>query len=713
MAAKKKENISIKNDITQRMIFVFLLVFFFALVVVFQILFLQNWNTEKWEKKEITFQHQTLSPMRGDICARDGRILATSMPSYSVHLDFTVPSLTDTLFNSNIDSLAECLANLFKDKNKKAYLQELKKVRRKKHRYYLFKSNLSFNQLKQMKKFPIFNRGRYRGGLIDEQKTVRVYPHKNLALRTIGYVNKGDDLVGIEGAFNDILSGKKGLKLMQKLSSGDWRPVAYENDIEPEDGRDVITTIDVNMQDIVEKSLLNQLKQNDAQQGTAILMEVKTGKIRAIANLSKKDDHYIEKYNYAIGFGSEPGSTFKLASMIVALEKGDVDIYDKVHTGNGVLKFKDFSIKDTKRGGHGTISVKRVFEVSSNVGVAKIIMKSFGNDPEEFVDRLFSMNLNKKTGIAIRGEPKPFIQYPGDEHWSGVSLAQVSIGYEVKITPLQTLTLYNAVANNGVMLKPQILEGIREHGEIKHKTKPIVTNPAICSDETLEKIKLLLKGVVENGTAHNLKNPNYQIAGKTGTAQLASGSGGYRDEEKGVRYQASFAGYFPADKPKYSCIVVIYTPTNQSYYGNVVAGPVFKDIADQLYALDFELQTDKIFELEKFKDNPEAPYSKSGYKNHLNKILEYVSVPVEYKNEIKSSWVFTKALDKSIQFTPQLIKKGVVPNVVGMGARDAVYLLENAGLKVKVIGRGMVRKQSIPSGEMIKKGSVITLELNS
>ena len=714
MRVKKKEAGNIRSDIVTRLTFVYIATVIFGIIILIQVFYLQNISDDKWRAKAITLSQKVIYPLRGDICDTHGRILSTSMPSYSVHADFTVPALHDTTFNKNVDSLAFCLANLFKDKTAAEYAKMLKTARKEKKSYILIKNKITHNQLKQLKKFPIFKRGRNKGGLIYEQQNTRETPHLALARRTIGFINKNDDYVGLEGAFNDLLSGKEGMKLMQKLSSGDWRPIDTDNEIEPEDGKDIITTLDVNIQDIVEKSLYAHLTSHNAKHGTVILMEVKTGKIRAMANLNFQESTqtYAEDYNFAVGYNSEPGSTFKLASLIVALDKGNIDIYDTIDTGNGIITIGDFKIKDTKEGGHGKITVKQAFELSSNVGIAKIVYHTFKNRTEEFVDRLYAMNLNKKTGIELKGEPRPNIKYPDDPLWSGVSLAQMAIGYEIELTPLQILTLYNAVANNGIMVKPQILEAIRHHGRIVQTMDVEVINSSICSKETLEKIKLLLLGVVENGTAKNIKSENYKIAGKTGTAQIARGDAGYQTREEGPSYQASFAGYFPADNPKYSCIVVINTPTNQSYYGNMVAGPVFKDIADKLFASDYEMQSQKEFELANFKDINEIPFSKSGNKKMLDKVFHFLNIPVEFDKNINTSWINTSTQQTSVKYTPISIKKGVVPNVKGMCATDALYLLENAGLIVNLVGRGTVKNQSIEPGQIIKSGTKIIIELS-
>lgn len=707
---------NIKKDIVTKLFLIYGVVGLALIAVIAKIIYIQGQDPSEWEDRLMTIKDRAIAPMRGDICATDGRILATSMPSYSVHWDLTVPGLKDTLFNNNVDSLAACVSRLFGDKTKAEYAKEFRTARAQGKAYYSLRNKVTFTQVSALRKFPIFNKGRYKSGLITEQNYTRELPHKSLAARTIGYCNEAADkktIVGMEGAFDDILTGRAGMKLMERLSTGDWHPVnPYddENEVEPEDGRDIISTINVNIQDIAEKSLIRQLAKHNAKHGTVIVMEVRTGKIRAIANIDQNSDgKFSESYNYAIGNALEPGSTFKLASLITVLEKTNAEITDSIFVGDGTFDFKDFTIKDDHKS-VGYITIKEAFEKSSNVGISKLVYSTFEKNPAEFVDRLYQMHIDKLTDIEIQGEALPYVKYPGDKFWSGVSLAQMSIGYELKLTPLQTLTFYNAVANNGVMMKPHLLEAIRSHGVIEKIKEPEVLNSAICSQETLEKVHILLKAVVENGTAKNIKSNNYQIAGKTGTAQIAKGKSGYKDDN-GVSYQASFCGYFPADKPKYSCIVVINSPTKESYYGSSVACPVFKDIADKLYSQDYDLQSNKEFDLSKYKDKNQIPYSKSGDRAVLDRLFSMFNIQVENAQNAQTQFVYTTTGLQSVKLEPFGSRKSVMPDVRGMGLRDAMFLLKRESLDVTVVGRGTVKKQSLTPGTSIKSGTKVIIEL--
>jgi cell division protein FtsI (penicillin-binding protein 3) len=422
-----------------------------------------------------------------------------------------------------------------------------------------------------------------------------------------------------------------------------------------------------------------------AQYGTAVLMEVQTGDIKAMVNLSRDDQgYYHEVQNYAIGESTEPGSTFKLPVMIAALEDGVVDLEDTIDTGDGAYQYYDKIIRDDhhEHGGYGKITVKQVFEYSSNVGMAKIITGAYKKKPGDLIDRLYAMRLNEKLGIEIKGEGKPVIRYPGDKHWSGITLAMMAHGYEVSITPLQTLTFYNAIANNGKMVKPRFVKEIRYHGKLIRKINPEVLQSAVCSRSTLRKVKRMLEGVVESGTARNLNNPLIRIAGKTGTNQIYNKKYGYKTNSE-VSYQASFVGYFPADDPQYSCIVVVNSPSKNVYYGNMVAGPVFLEIARKVFATSMDLHP----VVSGNKDiPPDLPYSKTGNRNELRQVLKSLDVPVE-NSHIRSEWVSTEKKEDAVGFSNRSIITGLVPNVVSMGAKDAIYLLENAGMRVRLWAR--------------------------
>jgi cell division protein FtsI (penicillin-binding protein 3) len=705
---------SVKKEILRRVGVVYVIFLLLGLLIIGRVLYLQLFEREKWLDQANSFSLKTMSIQadRGSIYASDGRLLASSVPYYEVHFDAACENLSDRVFYKGVDSLALCLSKLFGDKSKAAYKAGLVEARQKGKRYFLVKSGVNYIQLKKLKSFPIFRLGQYKGGLVYMQENKRIKPHQNLAARLIGYTSKdvNGNVVGIEGAYNDYLSGVEGVRLMQRLTGNVWMPMNDRNEIEPRDGQDIVTTLDVNLQDVAHKALLRQLISQDAHHGTAVVMEVRTGDIKAMVNLGKDElGFYREVQNYAIAESTEPGSTFKLPVLIAALEDGVVDLGDTIDTGNGSFKYYDKVIRDEKHEKEhaAKITVEQVFENSSNVGMAKIITSAYKSRPGDFIDRLYAMRLNEKLGIDIKGEGKPEIRYPGDKYWSGISLAMMAHGYEVRITPLQTLTFYNAIANNGKMVKPRFVKEIRYHGKLVKRFSTEVLQSSVCSRSTLRKVKRILEGVVESGTAKNLNNAQIKIAGKTGTNQIYNKKYGYKSNSE-VSYQASFVGYFPAEDPQYSCIVVVNSPSKLVYYGNQVAGPVFLEIARKVYATAIDMHP----MVTASKDvPPDLPYTKTGSRDELKHVLKQLNVPVAHKN-IKSEWVNTEKTEKAVGLTGRSVVKGLVPNVVSMGAKDAIYLLENEGLRVRIVGRGSVRNQSIPPGTRARKGDQITLEMS-
>jgi cell division protein FtsI (penicillin-binding protein 3) len=701
---------NIKDGIEKRFGVVYLFTALFAVGVLGRIAWLDIFQHDKWISRINESQKEiAIEPNRGDICAADGQsLLATSVPYYEVRLD--TKAVNSDVFAKNVDSLALRLSRLFRDRSELEYKNALVAARNRGDRYYLIRKRVNFVQLKELKTFPLFRLGQFKGGVIYKKENMRVRPFQSLAARTIGYEGLGGVKVGIEGAYDKELSGEKGYFIGQRIPGGYYVPINDDEQVDPKDGYDVITTIDINIQDVAHSALENQLKKHGAKYGTAILMEVATGDIKAIVNLTKDDvsGKYMESYNYAVGTRTEPGSTMKLPSLMAGLEDGYFDLDDSVDTGNGKWKVYDLTISDTKKEGHGKISVKHVFEVSSNIGVAKLITESYGKDPMKFVNRLRNMSLTAPLELDIQGGRDGYVKDPTDKLWSGVSLAQMAYGYETEFTPLNILTFYNAVANNGKMMRPRFVKKIVNHGQTVRTIPTEVINPSICSRETIRKAQEMLCGVVENGTAKNMRNSNYKIAGKTGTAQLNQ-NGTYRYQGR-VAYQASFCGYFPADDPKYSCIVVVNAPTSGVYTGNWAAGPVFKEIADKVYSTQLNLHKDKqMIPLAEAKDR--VPVSKSGYYIETKYVIDKLDVPFEFAGS-KSEWVSTNKTDSTIKISSRTITQNTVPYVIGMGAKDAIFILENAGMSVSIVGRGMVTQQSLRAGDVFRKGDKIILTLS-
>lgn len=684
-----------------------------GLLVIGKIVWLQFAEHEKWSVNSDTapIKEVAIEANRGDIYSADSKLLAVSVPYYDIRMDLTVDSLTDDVFYDNVDALSRKLSVMFGDRSWLEYKKSLIKARVDQSQYYLVKRNITYDQMLKAREYPIFERGRFKGGVRFIEKSYRVKPNGYLASRTVGSTTRSDagNIVGLEGAYDEILSGRQGLKLYKRLEGNIYVPLFDRNEIDPVDGMDIVSTIDLNIQDVAERALHKQLKLHNAEHGTAVLMDVETGDIKAIANLERRDDgSYWESVNFAVGESTVPGSTFKTASMIVALEDHVIDINDSVDIGKGITFYSGTRVEDSQHKFSGMISVKNAFEVSSNVGITRIIYDNYKSNPEDFIKGLYKLGLNQKLDIEILGEGVPFIKNTDHSQWSGISLPMISMGYEITLTPLQVLSLYNGIANGGKIMKPRFVREIRYHGEKIREIKPRVLNPKLCSEETRMKIHDLLVGVVEEGTATNLKNPIYKIAGKTGTAQIPDSETGYRVKSR-ISYQASFVGYFPADDPKYSCIVVVNAPSNDIYYGNVVAGPVFREIASKVYSTQLEMHMPVNSPVKEAL--AEAPYSKSGDAEELKEALS--SLNVSFGDfSVNSDWVSTQSAGDTVMILNRTVPENLVPNVSDMGLKDAVYLLESVGLNVKVNGRGTIRSQSIMPGSNFNKGQTINLEMS-
>ena len=702
---------AVRDEIVWRSGVVYFAIAILAIVLLVRVIILQYVEKDKWLALSEKYVYRTdiVPAIRGDILDDNGRLLATSVPYYSIYMDTRSSGMSPEIWSNGLSGLASGLDQLVGERSAAVWKTELTDARKKGDRYFAVKRKVDFETLRKIKELPIFREGQYKGGMVAQAENKRILPNSELAARTIGYLNQGNEgtEVGIEGAFDKDLAGKSGLMVKQRLTGGDWIPVDNTSSVETKDGNDVVTTIDIDLQDVASTALLNQLRKNNAHHGCAVLMEVATGDIKAIANFELGDDgDYHESYNYAVGESTEPGSTFKLASLMAAIEDGVIDTGDIVDTGNGTVKFYNKVIRDTKEEGYGKLTVKQVFEKSSNVGTSKLIYEHYKDNPKAFVNRLYAMKLNQKLNLQIKGEGEPIIRYPGDKLWSGLSLPMMSHGYEVQLTPLQILTFYNAVANNGKMMRPRFVTEISRNGSLIKSFGTEVIDNSIASRSTIRKVKKMMEGVVEHGTATNLKDADYKIAGKTGTAQIAKDKHGYRAGAR-ISYQASFCGYFPADNPIYSCIVVINAPSNSVYYGNLVAGPVFKEISDKVYSTRFfkELTADN-----KKNKIQTAPDAGNGYRDDINSIFR--NLGISYKRSVDDDWVATRESGDTIRLVAVTPQQGQIPDVRGMPLRDAMYLLENSGLRVKFNGKGRVRKQDPEHGAKIYEGSVVSLDLN-
>ncbi|MER2997101.1 penicillin-binding protein [Pontibacter populi] len=698
---------NIKKSIVLRVRVAFLVICIFACAIVYKIGVIQIKDGEKWKaiSKERRIYYRPVFATRGNIYSDNESIMATSLPFYRVAFD---PTIADAkTFNAGIDSLSMLLSRFYGDKSEDYYRRKIKNARHAGRQYIRLNSRqINYQDKKMMAKWPVFRSGKNKGGVIFEKVEKRFKPFGMLAERTIGFINEDKNGAGLEFSFNDNLSGTDGEALFERIAGGS-KPIYDGTEVKPQHGYDIKTTIDINLQDVAENALYKALEKTDAEYGTVIMMEVKTGEIKAMANLGKTKGGYIEDYNYAVGSQgrTEPGSTFKLASMMALFEYApEVNLTDSIDTGNGRYKIKNTYMTDAKINGYGKITVQEVFEKSSNIGVAKLMEKHFGSHQQAYVDYLDKFGMGNTLGFQLDGEARPFIKHPQDRTWYGTTLTSMAIGYETKLSPLQTLALYNAVANNGTKIQPIIVKEIRKADKVVQSFKTRVLVDKVCSDATLKKVRAMLEGVVENGTAKNIKSADYKVAGKTGTARKV------KDGKYVREYSTSFAGYFPADNPKYSCIVIIDSPKGVNVYGSDVAAPVFKELADKAYARDLEMHKSL---RERVTPNKESlPLVKAGSLDDLSTICNRLGISNHPKNT-DEEWVKVQPGRRSLDFVPNPVLDGKVPDVVGLTLRDALFILGNQNLKVNVQGVGKrVEKQSLEAGSTINKVKQITIVLS-
>jgi cell division protein FtsI (penicillin-binding protein 3) len=694
MAAKT----NIKKEMMVRIYIGFLFICLLGCGIIGQTVYIQNVKGNYYRKLSdtLTIFPMTIRADRGNIYAKDGSLLATSLPIFDLYIDFAADGLKKETLRKNIDSVALLMENMFHDKSAAQYKNEFQYNREKRNRYYSLHKSVTFDQMSEIRKWPLFRLGRNKSGLIEETKEMRDHPFGLLALRTLGVDENLDGVYssGIELKYNEQLQGVCGKKLVQKLGAGVVRPLDSKDEIAPQPGRDIFTTIDVSIQDVAQDALRRALVKHQADHGCVIVMETKTGKIRAVANLGRKDSStYFEFLNYAVREATEPGSTFKLATIAALMEDGLVNMNTTVNCGNGVASFFNTTIKDHEAPETPLLTVKRAIEVSSNVAVAKLAFNNYGHAAKKFYNHLNDFGFTKKIEVEIAGAGSPVIAKP--ELWSGVSSAFIAHGYELQITPLHTLQFYNAIANNGVLVKPTFIEKVTHYSKTVDST--ITVSSKILSERTVSELRNILEGVVENGTAMNLKTDYLQIAGKTGTAKIAQGKGGY---SKAV-YQASFCGYFPAKNPEYSMIVIINSPSVGGYYGNVVAGSIFREVADKIYASDLNMNKTELDKSKRF-----SPIVRKSTKDDLEKIYQSLGVPVSLGD---AQWcAFSNG-----NFTGVDVQPSVMPDLTGMALRDAIYMMEQMGVKVQFTGKGFVSSQSVQPGEAVKDGQIIKLELGA
>lgn len=696
-----KEGLNKKREILIRAYVGFLFIAALGIAIICKVGYIQIAKGAYYRSlaDSLTIFPKTIAAERGNIYATDGRLLATSIPVFDLHIDFGADGLKDSVYRKNVDSVCLLLSKKYPEKSFEDYKRAFNANRQKRNGYFLLRKNASFRDVMEMKKWPWFRLTRNKSGLIIESKDLRDHPFGDVALRTLGVDENLDGIYssGVELKYQTALAGVEGVKLFRKLSGGASKPLNNDDEIASKPGKDIYTTIDVNFQDVAHDALRRALIKHQADHGTVVLMEVATGKIRAIANLGRKDSTtYKELLNYAVGEAAEPGSTFKIATVAALMEDGLANASTPVNVGNGTFTIKGLTIKDHEAPPSPTISLQRAIEISSNVAVAKLAYANYAINQSKFYNHLKNYGFTEPIDFEVSGKVMPTIAKPNK--WSGVSAAYLAHGYELKVTPLHTLQFINAIANNGLMVKPVLLEKIGEESVVDSMQQ--IHTRRIMDEKYAKEIQQILHGVVENGTAMNLKTDYLDIAGKTGTAVIANK--GYKGDKK---YQASFVGYFPASNPQYTMIVVINSPSTGGYYGNVVAGSIFREVADKVYSLSLDMK-------QPINQHPtKTQLSNIGVKSTGKFVEQLYSFFGVKMNPIEEEWVSATTDNGRLQLAALNVSAKQVPNVTGMGLRDAIYLLESKGLAVEFSGSGLVSSQSIAAGSEFYKGQKIKLTL--
>lgn len=701
----------VKRDILWRVYLSYLLVIVACVAIFRKAIYIQQVQGAHWRSmSDSLHQHiDSIEAERGTIFSEDGQMLSTSIPQFDLFIDFRVDYLHEKSgvhFRDQVDSLSYYLSNLFKDQSQDAYKRMLRQAYRDKEPYFELHKKTSYREYEQLRNFPLFKEGRYKSGLIVNERNIRLNPYGILAFRTIG-LDRESSKVGLEKTYDSILKGREGKQWVRTIAGGVKVPITDDYIIEPETGKDIVSTIDVFIQEIAENALMKMMVKNDAEHGCAIVMETQTGKIKAIANLGiQQNGTYSEDLNYAITTRSEPGSTFKLATLMALLEDKKTSLNDIVDLEGGTWKVAGLTVYDSEQSGHRGVTVKQAFELSSNVGMAKLVSNAYAAHPAQFIHDISRMHMDSITGVDIVGEARPDIFKPTEKRWGPTALPWMAFGYNLQVTPLQTLALYNAVANKGKMMRPYLVSAIREEGVPIKNIEPKVVREKICSDQTLKMLQSCLEGVCTDGTAKDLfKNNLFPVAGKTGTALVANGKMGYTEKI----YQSSFAGYFPADNPQYTCVVVIKNkPHAKNYFGAAVAGPVFKEISERLYSTYVKGNNSPALKQLK-ADSAMLQYA--GYKKDISKVLAALKMNLRDSSN-NASWTNLYGNQENVVAYSKKIEDATMPELKGMGLKDAVYICENMGLRLMVKGAGKVGAQSIVAGQPINKGQIVQLELN-
>lgn len=698
-----------RNEFLQRTYLVFFAFLLVGLVILGKVARIQWVEGDKWRDLRDSLYVRTvpIDSDMGTILTEDGTIIATSNMTFEVRMDLKSSAMKSDDFKQHVDSLGWYLSRYVDNRLTAAgWAAKLKEERQKGNRYLLIAKKASFNDVQRMRTFPLYRQGKYAGGLIIHEHSERARPFGDLARRTIGAYQEDVKSFGLEGRYREELTGEKGYRLMQFLPGNNHLlPVHDLAEISPTPGNDIVTTLDMGMQDIAHQALTHALQYHEAESGVVAVMEVATGKIRAMVNLDRNGEAFTEQYNHAIGSAVEPGSIFKLASMMALMEGDHVRPEDLVDLEKGKVKFYDRVLLDAHQHGLDTVTVQQAFEMSSNVGIAKLVQRYFGARPEAFYQYLAAFGLTGPVGIDLDGEATPLIKHPSHNkvEWSGITLPWMSMGYELKVTPLQLLSLYSAVANDGKMMRPMLVTEIQKSGSTIRKIHPQVLTRKVASKQTIRAMQSMLEGVVEQGTAKNWKTSRYRFAGKTGTAHIRDKKGA------SVAYRSSFVGYFPVDEPVYAVIVMVNDARTHGYYGSEVALPVFRKVADYCFQSRKEMFRNFVMTRPASARDLRVPEWEAGHRSDFDRLCRQVGIPCE--NQSDSDWTVTEVGEQDkLMLQNRFCPPNQVPNVIGMGLRDALFALENVGLKVDMTGVGKVRRQSVAAGATAK-GQYIRIHL--
>lgn len=708
----------IKEAILRRVKVLYVLFLFTGLAVLGRIVWLQigtDGATLRDLSDKYSYRTEIVEGARGNIYSDDGRLLAISIPYYELRMDMAAGGLSEQRFFDKVDSLSTCLSDFFGDKTPEEYRKELLDAHTARKRFHLItRRKVNFLELQTIRRFPLFRLGANRGGFMAIESNRRVNPHGELARRTLGFVNQWGVKLGIEGGFDNYLKGEPGQMLKQKISGNFWTPIASDRNIDPIDGYDVVSTLNIEMQDMVQSALREWIVEVEADWGCVAVMEVQTGDIKALSNVTRRSDGtLVEDYNYVIGMSMEPGSTFKLAGLIALLDDAHMPLSTPIETGNGVEQIGPVRVVDSHIGGFGRLTLQQVFEKSSNIGMAKAVNRAYGSQPAKFVNALNRIGIHKPLDLQLAGEAKPLIKHPAIRNgWDGTTLTMMSYGYALRLAPIHTLTLFNAVANDGVMVKPMFVRELRQYDKTVLRFPTDTLNPAICSKTALRGVQRAMEGAVTNGTGRLLLNPKYRVAAKTGTAQVAIGRHGYVSRSGGRHYLGSIAGYLPADRPKYSIVVALKTyhseNSQKTYYGGSLAGPLFKTVADRVFSMHYNVTNRVVTRPQSFDPMLNAL---SGSATALDSLLRELRVTGTPRLPYEGRAAIDSGGRVVVSHPVSVTSDSGVPDFRGLTLIEALERAESSGLKPKFEGMGTVRSQSLSPGTSFSPGTEITLTL--